>query len=230
MVSKKIHFFQHVPFEGLSMIESWIKKNNHNLSSTQFFNQNFKIPTTNDYDALIILGGPMGVYDVEDYPWLNLEKEHINKAINENKPILGICLGAQLIANVLGANISQNAHQEIGWFPINLINNQHSITKGLNQTIDAFHWHRDTFDIPSGAVHLAKSEACKNQAFIYKDKVLGLQFHLEMDEQAIKEVIKNCGAQLKSNKYIQDKEKILSSIPDNKNILYTLLDNWLANS
>ncbi|MEI7851737.1 MAG: gamma-glutamyl-gamma-aminobutyrate hydrolase family protein, partial [Kiritimatiellales bacterium] len=188
-----IHWLQHVPFEGLGCIEPWLIENGHDVSCMRLWAGD-SFPNTGNVDGLIVMGGPMGVYDEAIYPWLAEEKAFIKKIIAQDKPVLGICLGAQLIAEVLGAKVAKNKQREIGFFPV--FGKSAALTEqrppgGLRSVATAsedwklpgefmaFHWHGDTFGIPEGAAHLASSAACGNQAFIYKDNVLALQFHLE---------------------------------------------------
>lgn len=228
----KIHYFQHVPFEGLGLIANWAGMRGHKLSATRFYGGD-KIPAINDYDALVIMGGPMSAHDGNIHPWLPDEKAHIKSAIEAGKPILGVCLGAQLIADVLGAEIAQAPAKEIGWFPIAWSDAAMGspLLSGINPAMNVFHWHGEQFSIPEGAIHLASSKACANQAFLYRKNILGLQFHLEMDEDAINNLIENCGDELKINSpAIQAPETIwekTTSIPSCQRALYTLLDNWL---
>jgi len=115
----KLHYLQHVPFENLANIEVWAKEKGHSISKTQLFNGE-SFPQMNDFDWLVIMGGPMNIYQEKEYPWLAKEKRFIAEAIDNNKIVLGICLGAQLIADVLGGIIYKSKHQEIGWFPVSL--------------------------------------------------------------------------------------------------------------
>lgn len=206
----RIHSLQHVEFEDLANIESWALAKGHSVAKTLLCH-NEKLPSPNEFDWLIVMGGPMNVDEEEQYPWLIQEKKLIREAIAENKFVLGICLGAQLIANVLGARISKNAHKEIGWHPVYLTEpgKRSPIFSVLPDTFTAFHWHGDTFELPVGATWIAKSEGCVNQAFGYDGRVLGLQFHLESSEGSIHRLIDNCGHELIEGKYIQTKEKIL---------------------
>ena len=136
----------------------------------------------------------MGVYDQDEYPWLEIEKVAIAQAIEGGKVVLGICLGAQLIAQVLGADIRANAYKEIGWFPVYLDSDvlAHPISEVLPSQWDAFHWHGDTFEIPEGGRLLARTSACRNQGFIYNDRVVGMQFHMEVTRSGAAELVKNC--------------------------------------
>jgi GMP synthase (glutamine-hydrolysing) len=227
----KIHYFQHVPFEGLGLISDWAGARGHSLSATGFYDGG-KIPAINDYDALVIMGGPMSVHDGGIYPWLADEKAHIKSAIEAEKPVLGVCLGAQLIADVLGAEVSKAPTKEIGWFPIAWSDAAmgNPLLAGVNPAVNVFHWHGEQFAIPKGAIHLTSSKACANQAFLYADKVLGLQFHLEMDEEGIDKIIENCGNEIIASPTIQSVETIrgkTTNIPSCLRALFTILDNWL---
>lgn len=206
----KIHYFQHVPFEGLGCIEGWARAASHHLSVTRFF-ENGLLPEIESIDWLVVMGGPMGAGDEKKYSWLTPEKKFIEKAIGQGKVVLGVCLGAQLIADVLGAKVYPNEYREIGWFPIQLTNAGRSSTLFgfLPYEFDVFHWHGDTFDIPVSAVQLARSEACGNQAFMYAEHVLGLQFHLELSPDNVEELIKNCSAELVEGKFIQSHSQLL---------------------
>ncbi|MEO6837664.1 MAG: type 1 glutamine amidotransferase, partial [Ginsengibacter sp.] len=175
----RVHYFQHISFEGLGNIEAWCHENRHTLTSTKFY-ENPTLPALAEIDWLIIMGGPMGIHDEKKYSWLVNEKKFIKEAIAARKTIIGICLGSQLLAEISGAKVYANQYKEIGWFPVHLteeaINNK--LFSGINSPIHVFHWHGDTFNLPKNAMHLAESEACKNQAFLYNGNVLGIQFHL----------------------------------------------------
>ncbi|MCF6096939.1 type 1 glutamine amidotransferase [Thermovorax subterraneus] len=138
--------------------------------------------TISGYKALIILGGPMGAYEEEKYPYLCQVQELIHDAIDRRRPVLGICLGGQLIARALGAVVKPNVVKEIGWYKIHLTEagKKASLFQDLPEEFWAFQWHGDTFDIPEGASLIAEGDTCINQAFIYRDCALALQFHLEV--------------------------------------------------
>ncbi len=228
MKQLRIHYFQHVSFEGLGNIEEWSLENGHLLTSTKFY-ENSNLPGLKDIDWLIIMGGAMGVYDERKYNWLVAEKQFIKQAIEAGKTVIGICLGAQLIAEVLGARVYVNKYKEIGWYPIELSSEatKNKLFAEINNSMTVFHWHGDTFDLPQCAVHLAHSEACKNQAFLYNKKVLGLQFHLEMTEPALKQMLENGKPELTQGNYIQNEQEILNNqklIENNKQVLFTILD------
>ena len=165
---------------------------------------------SSEIDILAIMGGLMNVYQYRDYPWLKEEKKFIEKAINRKIKVIGICLGAQLIADVLGARVTQNPYVEIGWHDVTLtdVGANSNILMGFPKTFIAFHWHGDTFEIPDGASHLAYSEACANQAFKYENNVIGLQFHLEYSQESIEKMLDNCSDELVGAQYVQNKERI----------------------
>jgi len=205
----KIHYLQHVPFEDVSYMGNWAKENGIHFSRIRVYEYD-PYPHLSDVEALIIMGGPMGARDDQIYPWLKSEKAYIQKAIQKNKIVVGVCLGAQLIAMVLDAKVYPNPHREIGWFPVHKTPQAHntSIGKILPESFMAFHWHGDTFDIPEGAVRLAESKVCKNQAFVYLNRVIALQFHLESTQSSIESLIQNCRDELISAPYIQTADQI----------------------
>ena len=175
-----IHYLQHESFEGLGNMESYFLKKNYHLSSTHLY-INQKLPSVDEFDWLIIMGGPMSIHDEKNYPWLIEEKLFIQKAIEAGKKVLGICLGSQLIANVLGAKVEKNPIVEIGWFTVELTNEAEQTTFGkvLPRTQMVFHWHNENFQIPEGGTKLFKSEACHNQGYIIDNTIFAFQFHPE---------------------------------------------------
>jgi GMP synthase (glutamine-hydrolysing) len=170
----------HVPQEGLGAMEAWFVARGHALSRTRFF-MGETPPAPGEVDWLVVMGGPMGVYEEDAHPWLRAEKAFIASVLEHGRPALGVCLGAQLLAEVLGGEVRPNGEREIGWFPVSLTEHAAAspLCADLPTRFTPLHWHGDTFTIPPGAVHVARSEACENQAFVYEDRVLGLQFHLE---------------------------------------------------
>jgi GMP synthase (glutamine-hydrolysing) len=226
----KIHYLQHVHFEDPANIEQWAKERNYQLSGTKLFQEN-QLPSLGEFDWLVVMGGPMNIYEEEIYPWLAAEKKFIAQAIAAGKQVLGICLGAQLIAAVLGAKIYGNENKEIGWYPVRISEGVQKLPvfSGLPQTFTAFHWHGDTFELPAGSVRAAHSEGCINQAFAYNDgKVIGLQFHLESSHESVAKLVDNCGDELVGGKYIQS-AAVIQDLDNNwsgiREIMARLLDN-----
>lgn len=207
----RVHFLQHVPFEGLGSIERWIDERSLAVSSTQLYRGD-SLPELDEFDSLIVMGGPMGVCDLSTYPWLSAEKQFIGEAIRHDKVVLGVCLGAQLIASALGARVYANPEREIGWFPVECTEADAACSFGeiFPTGIEAFHWHGDTFDLPDGAVHLARSAACENQAFSFGQRVLALQFHLETTPTAAMALIEHCADELRDGRYVQQPLAMLS--------------------
>ncbi len=207
----KLHYFQHVPFEGLGCIADWAYVHRHQITATKMY-EGDPFPDVDEFDWLVIMGGPMSVYDHTNCPWLVEEKRCIEQAIAHGKVVIGICLGAQLIANVLGANVYPNTDKEIGWFPVNLTDAAHQspLFDFLPNTFEVFHWHGDTFDLPSNAIHIARSNACTNQAFVYHDRVVGFQFHMEMTQEGIRSIIHHCAHEIVDGHSIQTAEDIVA--------------------
>jgi len=227
----KIHYLQHVKFETVGTIAQWSEKKGHTLSSTHLYKDDC-FPSLDNFDLLVIMGGPMNIYEYEKYPWLREEKKFIEETISARKAVLGICLGAQLVADVLKAKVFKNNYKEIGWFSVFTLKQEISniyLLENIPEKFTAFHWHGDTFNLPEDATKLFSSEACKNQGFIYKDKVLGLQFHLEMSNETIRSVIENCSDELIDGKYIQKEKEMLnktSFLADSRILMFKLLDNF----
>lgn len=231
----KLHCLQHVSFEGLANIETWALRNSHSVSYTRLF-LDPTLPPAADFDWLVVMGGPMNVYETDLYPWLAAEKKFIAEAIAKDKIVLGICLGAQLISDVLGGSVFRNEFKEIGWHPIFLTDeaSSSSVFRSLPQQFTAFHWHGDTFHLPPGARKIARSEGCALQAFETNDgRVIGLQFHLESSPESVRLLVDNCGDELVEGKYIQSAREILDgqdACPEVNRLLTAILDNLAATS
>jgi GMP synthase (glutamine-hydrolysing) len=208
----RVHYLQHVPFENLGSMKRALLDSGHTITATKLY-EPYSLPAPDQFDWLIVMGGPMGVYDEHEFPWLVDEKRFIQDAIEGDKIVLGVCLGAQLIADVLGASVYANAEKEIGWFPIQRSEASavSAIGRDFPDTVEAFHWHGDTFDLPDGAVHLARSTACENQAFIYSQRVMALQYHLETTRKSAEALIEHCSHELVGGPSIQSAEFMLSS-------------------
>ncbi len=223
----RAHYFQHVPFEGLGSIETWLKAAEYEVTSTRVF-ESPELPGPDGIDLLIVLGGPMSVNDEDEYPWLVTEKHFIRDAVRSGTPVLGICLGAQLIASAMGANVFRNPHKEIGWFPVQGIPAVDGSAFRFPASVEVFHWHGDTFDLPAGAVHLARSEGCENQAFQLGGSVIGLQFHLETTPEAARDILSNCRKELFPSAYVQSEEEILSAPPERYRAINNLMGDVLG--
>ncbi len=206
----RIHFIQHVPFEDPAFILNWAAKNKFPVSSGRAY-ANDPYPDYNDFDLLLIMGGPMSVNDEHLLPWLKTEKIFVKNAIEENKVVIGICLGAQLIASIYKATIRQNPTKEIGWFPVTFNDSAcKSLALPFRGEMMTFHWHGETFNLPEGALLLASSEACLHQAFSIGNSVFGFQFHMEVTGFSVERLITHCENELDGSLNVQDKEKISS--------------------
>jgi GMP synthase-like glutamine amidotransferase len=217
----KAHYFQHVPFEGLGSIADWLSQRGHQIDCTRFYAEE-RLPDPDKPDFLVIMGGPMSVNDEVTYPWLISEKQFIRQFIAAGKPVLGICLGAQLIASAMGARVYPSPRKEIGWHHIESTECADPPLFGNRETV--FQWHGETFDLPEGARHLARSEVCENQAFALGDRVIGLQFHLETTPESAALLVSHCGEELVAGPTIQSARQIVSANPQ----LYGQLNRRMA--
>ncbi len=226
---KTIHCFQHEPFEGLGQIENWLKSKEYRVSYTYFFKPH-SLPSIQDMDGLIVMGGAMSINDEETFTWLKAEKAFIQEFLQSGKPVLGICLGSQLLANVLGSRVYQNEEKEIGWLPIHFHRSEtvrRLFGDRINDPTVVFHWHGETFDLPAKSECLFFSEACKNQAFLWGKNALGLQFHLEATPTGIDAMLEGAGTELTEGLYIQSEAQIRNGIGytnENHQLLYHILE------
>lgn len=219
----RAHYFQHAPFEGLGSIEGWLQSAGYEITATQFY-KSADLPDKKEIDLLVIMGGPMSVNDGKDYPWLAAEKKFIKQVIESGKPVLGICLGAQLIVDAMGGEVSKNQHREIGWYPVRpVIYSDNTVFKFPEETM-VFHWHGETFSLPPQAVRIAESNGCENQAFQIRRQVIGLQFHLETTPESARTIVENCRSELTAGKYVQTESEILS-VPEER---YSLINSLMS--
>lgn len=224
---------EHAPFERVGCIGEWAEERGHRLNSVRMYN-NEPLPELDNFDWLVVMGGPMSIQNEQEFFWLKAEKTFIKKAVEANKTVIGICLGSQLIAHVLGAKVFKNPEVEIGWFDVARTKEsyQTDLLAGFSETMKVFHWHGDTFDLPNEAIPLFRSEACKNQGFLYRKNVLGLQFHFEMTENGITEMFTGENKILPQGQYVQIQQEMLSQrghIKANNQKMILLLDRLNKN-
>lgn len=226
----RIHALINYSVADLGTINEWIQLRGHQVTTTNVF-ASVDFPDVADFDLLIILGGVMGAYEEDKHPWLKDEKQFILEAIHHDKAVLGICLGSQMIANVLGGEVFPHKHEEIGWWRVTFNEQveQLKVFEGLKRELHLFQYHGDTFTLPDGSLRLASSEATENQAFIYKDRVVGLQFHPEFSEAKLQEIVALHGDKIQSGPYVQMPDEFLGRheyLREAKEFLFKLLDNF----
>ncbi|RMH62677.1 MAG: type 1 glutamine amidotransferase [Zetaproteobacteria bacterium] len=205
----RVHYLQHVPFEGLGAIADWLTHHGMDATCTRFYAGD-TLPSPQAVDFLIVMGGPMSVHDHDRFPWLDEEKRFVRDYLAQRRPLLGICLGAQLIAEAMGAKVYPMPHREIGWHPVQRTA-QRDARFPLPATFTAFHWHGETFTLPAGAKRLAASAACPQQAFRVGDHVLALQCHLETTPSAARALVRHCAHDLLPGPYVQAAPSILAA-------------------
>lgn len=209
----RVHYLQHVAFEGLGSIAAWLEAREARLTATRLYEEPApRLPSADELDWLVVMGGPMSVNDEATHPWLVAEKQLVREAVAASRVVLGICLGAQLVASALGARVAPGPEPEIGWFPIEPVEGAGAspFAPLFARPREVFHWHGETFDLPPGAVRLARSAACPNQAFSLGDRVLALQFHLEMTPEGVAALADHCGDELVPRPWVQSRDAMLA--------------------
>lgn len=208
----KVLIIKHIDIEGPGIIGDYLDGNNISYEIIDVFDGNPFPDTYNGISAIISLGGPMNVYEEDKWPFLKQENEFLKGAIERDLPTLGFCLGAQLIAKAAGAKVKKNPQKEIGWFKITLTNEglNDPIFQNFPKEVDVFQWHGDTFEIPDGAIKLAESGLCANQAFRIGKNVYGFQFHVEVTDEMIFQWIEAYQDELDSLKGTVDPDQIIS--------------------
>ncbi len=183
---------KNIPSEGPGTIEVFLKKQGIPYAVIEISKME-PLPDTEGFSHLIVMGGPMAVYEMESYPYLKVEAELIKTFVNTGKAVLGVCLGAQMVAHSLGARVYPGGVKEVGWYTVDIT--PQGMEDGVFSTLsvkgdptaEVFQWHGDTFDLPDGAVRIASSSAYPNQAFRYGNKVYALQFHIEVTPEILRE-------------------------------------------
>ncbi|NBC84168.1 MAG: amidotransferase [Bacteroidetes bacterium] len=223
---KKLLIIQHVPFEGPGAIEKWAAERNYLYNIHKVY-ANERFPDVSDISGLVVMGGPMSVNDHAIFPWISDEIGFIKECIKQNVPVVGICLGAQFLAKAMNAKVYKAKEKEIGWFPITFnISRFPDKMQPVDHQTDVFHWHGETFDLPGDCKLLASSKSTPNQLFLYEKRILGIQFHIELNHENINQLIENCREELSEHgPYIMSEEAMKMKSIDYPQ-LHTLLYNW----
>ena len=215
MMEKQILIIKQVEQEGPGLIEDIFVESGWSIKTVEL-SQGEKLPSGFDETgALVLLGGPMNVYEEKKYPFLKEEESLIRKALVEEIPVLGICLGAQLLAKTCGAQVKKAPQKEIGWYKVEKTDDGKKdvlFNTGADR-IQVFQWHEDTFDVPEGAVLLAEGKDCKNQAFRVGQNAYGLQFHIEVTEDMIRDWFQSGEEKAIVEKILRDTRKVRGRLP-----------------
>jgi len=228
----RIHCLQHGENPGRTYLDDWVVRHRHTWECT-IVPPDGKLPPLAGLDCLVVLGGPMSVWEEERHPWLSTEKRFVEACIEAGRPVLGICMGAQLLASVLGARTYRGAHKEIGWFNVETTPEARNAwrEKTLPERFETFLWHGDTFDLPHGALRVARSDAFENQGFIW-NRTLALQFHLEVRPAWVEMLANRDAQELVEAPYVQSARTVLGK-PEglylsNNALMDGLLQHWLG--
>jgi GMP synthase (glutamine-hydrolysing) len=225
----RVHGLEHGPTEGVARIGDWARSRGHQLAISRL-DLGQDLPRPEEFDLLVVMGGGMNIYQYRDFPWLRKERELIVRSIETGKAIFGVCLGAQLLADALGARVHQNAEKEIGWLPVRFIDRPYGFDRFPTEAT-VFHWHGDTFEIPRGSRRIAESDGCLNQGFVQGDRLVGLQFHIEVAADAIADFIAGGESEMRPARFVQSVDEILRAKPDLQQTdaaLVSMLDSLAA--
>jgi GMP synthase (glutamine-hydrolysing) len=208
----RIHYLVHAPTEERTVIQDWANSRKYAIKGTRSY-AGEPLPSLSEFDFLIIKGGPQSLRELEKFPYLQKEIELVQQAIEQKKHVLGICLGAQIIGEALGAKTVKSPHTEIGVYPIEAtaVAADDPLFSNFPSSFDAMHWHYDMASIAPGCVLLAKSAGCPHQAFRYQDHVYALQFHLELTKPLITRMVQNFQKDFPEGEFTKKPTEILTA-------------------
>ncbi len=228
----RILVLQHAACEGPGEIARWAEARGHSVAVRHLYAGDTP-PALEEIDLLVVMGGEMNIYQDRDWKWLKWERAFIASALAAGKRAVGICLGAQFLADALGGRVTQNPAHELGWFPVTWTDEAKKFFPELPATGTVLHWHGDTYSLPAGAVRLASSDICEQQGFLVSGRVLALQFHLEVDPALVREFVDGQNEWPEGN-FVEKPADILARAPKycdtNRGLLYHLLDAFCAQS
>ena len=228
------HCLQHTSLEHAGHIGDWLATHGHTLTVTRLYEADFTFPSLSAFDGLLILGGPMSVFDEENFPWLAAEKMFLAEVVRAGKITLGICLGAQLLAQALGGEVKPNYAPEIGFWTVRFSSRslEHPLLRGWPEKALVLHWHHDTFTVPPGAMRVGMSAGCATQGFVWGDGIIGLQFHPEMTPAMAEDLLAAEGHETAvAQEFVQTVGQIrerLKSVWKGRVLLEVLLGNMVA--
>jgi len=228
----RLHYIQHEAIVCPGTTLEWARERGYSVGATRI-HEHQPFPALAEFDLLVIPGGTMSVYEEKRFPWLKSEKDFVARSIESGKAVVGLCFGAQLLADVLGGQVAPNSHKEIGWHEVRRSESaaQTSILSSLPERFIAFQWHGDVFTLPPGAIHAAASDATPNQAFQYKDRVVAVQFHPESSRSTIQTLLDQAGHQVAPGPFVQDPATFLpqeQQLADMRRLFFDLLDQTVA--
>ncbi len=209
----RVQIIQHSAADAPAAILPILDQLGHHVSITRL-DRGDAMPEKVDHDVLMMFGGGTSLTSKEPPPWVEPEKNLIRRYVDRDRRVLGVCLGAQLIASALGAKVYRNREPEVGWHQVSKVDgaDDTGVASSLPNRLTALHWHQDTFEIPPGATRLFQSPATRNQAFSIGDHVFGFQFHFEANERTVRAFVAISSLLQKEGRFVQSKEEILRGI------------------
>jgi GMP synthase-like glutamine amidotransferase len=209
----RVQIIQHSAADASAAVLPILDLLGHQVSITRL-DRGDEIPGDVDHDVLMMFGGGISLTSKEPPPWVEPEKCLIRRYVDRDRRVLGICLGAQLIAAALGASVRRNREPEVGWHQVSKVDGaaETGVASSLPKSMTAFHWHQDTFEIPPGARRLFQSPATRNQAFAIGDHIFGFQFHFEANERTVRTFVAVSSLLQKEGRFVQSEAEILQGI------------------
>lgn len=226
-----IALLKHVAYDGPAFLPQWAAREGHRLEDILV--PEVGVPAPEGFDRFVIIGGPMSIWEDDKHPWLEAERRFVAECVAADRPILGICLGAQLLAAHFGAVVQTGRHKEIGWFTVERNDDALSTWLGsaLPQRFDSFFWHGDVFGLPQGAQAIAGSAAHPVQGFVM-GRHLALQFHLEVTPEWASRLAERDAEELEPDRFVQTADVLLSRSPasyrESNRLMDAVLERWLT--
>lgn len=230
----RMHVVRHVPFEGPGLIAAWANEHGYQVTESSALTEEY--PPVQEVDLLVVLGGPMAADDHAGNPWLLAEKGYLSGAITAGCCVLGVCLGAQILAEAIGGAVRRNHHPEIGFYPVFRTQVSAPVFSAFPDGLVVGHWHGDTFELPPAVPSSLESAATPNQAFSLHDgRVVGLQFHLEWTPDAVKALIDASSDELSAgSRWVSSASALLEGVqrhePACRDALWALLDRMVISA
>ena len=227
-----IHLLEHDTYAGATNIDLWAQQNGHQVERS-FLCDNAAMPNPNTFDRLVVTGCFGHAWDEENLPWLRPEKDFVRMILERGIPVLGLCFGAQVLAEILGGRVFINEQPEIGWHEVRLTADgvESDLFESVPELFTSFHWHNDHYSLPAECIRLAESDVSPNQAFVStKYPAAGIQFHPEYTLDLVQTYAREHGHEWTPGSYVMSRSEVLdqaSRLPETYWLMETIFENWM---